>query len=301
MTESLSDPLTRALCSLEGLSVGDAFGERYFVTDAEEVIDARYLPRPPWRFTDDTQMALSIVSVLRQSGRIDQDQLGTDFSAHYDNTRGYGPAMHQLVPMIWLPGSWRMMAPRLFQGQGSFGNGAAMRVAPIGAYFADDLQASASNAALSAEVTHAHPEAIAGAMAVAVAASLACRLRGAGTLPMPAEFIEAILPFVPAGLVRDGIESARDLHPDASVNAAVATLGNGDGVSAQDTVPFVLWCAAKHLISYEEALWLTVSGLGDRDTTCAIVGGIVACCTGLEGIPDAWRQAREPLPDWHLR
>lgn len=293
-----SDPVARAFCSLEGLSVGDSFGERYFVSSAEEMIAARYLPRPPWRFTDDTQMALSIVSILRRCGHIDQDLLATDFSEHYDEMRGYGPAMNRLVPMIWLPGAWRMMAHRLFQGQGSFGNGAAMRVAPLGAYFADNLQTSASNAALSAEVTHSHPEAVAGAITVAIAASLAWQLRGAPRLPKPAEFIDLVLPYVPAGQVREGLESARDLHPDASVNAAVATLGNGDGVSAQDTVPFVLWCAAQHLDNYEEALWLTVSGLGDRDTTCAMVGGIVACCTGVEGIPAAWRQAREPLPAW---
>jgi ADP-ribosylglycohydrolase len=57
-----------------------------------------------------------------------------------------------------------------------------------------------------------------------------------------------------------------------------------------------MWCAAQHLDNYEEALWLTVSGLGDRDTTCAIVGGIVSLHTGVEGIPAAWRRAREPLP-----
>ncbi len=43
---------------------------------------------------------------------------------------------------------------------------------------------------------------------------------------------------------------------------------------------------------------LTVSGFGDRDTTCAIVGGVVSLYTGIDGIPPAWRQAREPLPDW---
>src|SRR5262245_63984537 len=69
-------------------------------------------------------------------------------------------------------------------------------------------------------------------------------------------------------------------------------------LTAPGTVPFALWCAAQHLDDYEEALWLTVSGLGDRDTTCAIAGGIVACCTGAEGIPAAWRAAREPLPEW---
>ena len=50
-------------------------------------------------------------------------------------------------------------------------------------------------------------------------------------------------------------------------------------------VHVALWCAARYLDDYEEALWLTVSGLGDRDTTCAIVGGIVACCTGSVAIP----------------
>jgi ADP-ribosylglycohydrolase len=52
-------------------------------------------------------------------------------------------------------------------------------------------------------------------------------------------------------------------------------LGSGFEVSAQDTVPFCLWCAGQHMEHWEETLWLTVAGLGDRDTTCAIVGGIV--------------------------
>jgi ADP-ribosylglycohydrolase len=62
-------------------------------------------------------------------------------------------------------------------------------------------------------------------------------------------------------------------------------------------VPFAIWSAAQHLDSYEEALWLTVSGLGDRDTTCAMVGGIVAM-SAPQTIPTVWREARERLPDW---
>jgi ADP-ribosylglycohydrolase len=81
----------------------------------------------------------------------------------------------------------------------------------------------------------------------------------------------------------------------------VAALGNGTGVSAQDTVPFALWCAGQRLGSFEEALWLTVSGLGDRDTTCAIVGGIVALYAGSEAIPAEWLQSRESLPEWAFR
>jgi ADP-ribosylglycohydrolase len=61
-------------------------------------------------------------------------------------------------------------------------------------------------------------------------------------------------------------------------------------------VPFALWCAGVHLGNYEEALWLAVEGLGDRDTICAITGGIVASFTGIEGIPGIWRTSREALP-----
>ena len=52
--------------ALEGLSVGDALGERFFGPALEVLkrIDARLLPPGPWSWTDDTQMALSIVDIL---------------------------------------------------------------------------------------------------------------------------------------------------------------------------------------------------------------------------------------------
>ncbi len=78
----------------------------------------------------------------------------------------------------------------------------------------------------------------------------------------------------------------------------VHVLGNGTHVTAQDTVPFTLWCAAHHLSDYTEAVWVAISALGDRDTTAAIVGGIVASYVGAAGIPTDWRAAREPLPEW---
>ena len=79
---------------------------------------------------------------------------------------------------------------------------------------------------------------------------------------------------------------------------AIAVLGNGTEVSAQDTVALALWCAGERLSDYEEAMWLTVSGLGDRDTTCAIAGGVVAVYSGFESIPAEWLSCRERLPEW---
>ncbi len=274
------EQLARAMCSLEGLSVGDAFGEQFFHQPdlTADYIAARILPSPPWPYTDDTQMALSIVSMLRQHGAIDQDRLAESFAERYDPSRGYGPSMHRLL--------------------GSFGNGAAMRVTPIGAFFAEAMDDVVEQAVRSAQVTHTHPEAIAGSIAVAVAAAWAWRLRHSSAPPSRAEFLDLIVPFVPSSEVLRKIHWARDLSATVSVEAAVDLLGNGTSLSAQDTVPFVLWCAGERLESYEQALWLTASGFGDVDTTCAMVGGIIALSRGVEDIPAAWRQAREPLPNW---
>jgi len=65
---------------------------------------------------------------------------------------------------------------------------------------------------------------------------------------------------------------------------------------ASDTVPFCLWCAARHVNNYQEVIWSAVSVYGDIDTNCAIVGGIVALSAGRESIPREWLKAREPLP-----
>lgn len=296
-SQDATDRMTRARLSLDGLSVGDAFGERFFVAPevVEGLIAARATPAAPWEYTDDTEMAISIVETLERYGEIDQDQLAHRFAKRYDPWRGYGPAMHGLLQRVREGEDWRELAQGQFAGQGSFGNGAAMRVAPLGAYFADDLTAVVAQARRSAVTTHAHPEGIAGAIAGAIAAAWAWRLRDERATMTAADFLDHILPSVPESNVRARLVRARDFRPDITVGAVAATLGSGQQISAQDTVPFALWCAGRYLTSYEEALWATVSGLGDRDTTCAIVGGVVALATGADRIPVEWLACREPL------
>jgi ADP-ribosylglycohydrolase len=113
--------LQRSYLSLTGLSIGDAFGDRFFVHPdiVEQLIDSRALPAPLWPFTDDTMMALSIVAILRQLGAIDQDRLARSFAERYDNTRGYGPAMHGLLHRIRMGEPWQEAAGSLFEGQGA--------------------------------------------------------------------------------------------------------------------------------------------------------------------------------------
>ncbi len=149
-------------------------------------------------------------------------------------------------------------------------------------------------------MTHAHPEGIIGAVAVAVAASLAAQARISGRRLTPARLLDEVMPFVIDGQVRRGISRARTLLA-ASVAEAAYELGNGSLVIAGDTVPFTLWCAARFLDDYPAAITACIQAGGDVDTTAAIVGGIVAAHTGVDGIPAGWLASREPLPDWVAR
>lgn len=283
--------------ALEGLSIGDGFGDRFFDMTVTDRIHYRVPPDAPWDYTDDTNMALSIYEILRLHGTIDPDVLALSFGEHYDHQRKYGSAMHNLLRLYAEGGPWSL-AQKLFEGQGSYGNGAAMRIAPLGAYFADDLDQVVEQARVSALVTHTHHEGIVGAIAIAVAAAYATRLKGSPA-PSRAEFLQMILPHVPESEVRSGLSRVASLQTKHASHVA-AMVGNGSLISAQDTVPYALWCAASHLDDFEEALWTAVSGFGDIDTNCAIVGGIVACYVGEEGLPQDWIARREALPEWSL-
>ena len=290
-------PVQRARLSLDGLSLGDTFGERFFGPNEKVVprIEQREVPLGKWRYTDDTEMALSIVEVLEKRGEIDQDLLAKRFAERMGDMRGYGAGTYKLLCGVRTGVPWQRLSRSGFDGMGSFGNGAAMRVAPLGGYFAErELEFVAQQARLSAEVTHMHPEGIAGAIAIAVAAALAWRAREQAA-PLGREWIEQVRDATPSGYTRDGIEQALALKEDASIADAAVTLGNGSGVTAADTVPLCLWVTARHSRDFVEALWQTVSALGDRDTTCAIVGGIVALCVGENGLPLEWFARRESL------
>lgn len=270
-----------------GLAVGDALGEALDTTGLD-------LPPAPWRWTDDTEMACSVVHVLAVHGHLDADALAASFVAHYDEERNYGPGVDAMIREVARRGtSLAQLATETFGGTGSWGNGAAMRVAPLGAWYHDDPELAARAAAASAEVTHTHPEGVAGAVATAVAASLAAS--GASAV----ELLDEVLHRTPVGRVHDGLRDAADLA-GASAAEAAATLGTGGRLSAPDTVPLALWVAANHLDDYAAAVRTAAPVAEDVDTVCAIVGGIVAGRLGESAIPAEWRQACEPLPTWVL-
>ncbi|GLZ34192.1 hydrolase [Lentzea sp. NBRC 105346] len=284
--------LDLAYSSLDGLSVGDALGAQFFMAgrSLSDLVAGRP-PAGPWEWTDDTEMACNLVTELRDHGEVEQDRLAWKFADRCEPYRGYGAGAVVILHQIRDGVPWRSAAGAAFGGQGSCGNGAAMRVAPLGAYFADDLKTVVAQAIKSAEVTHQHPEGIAGAVAIAVASAVATMARLNGT--RPTDLLDAVLDHLPGGQVRKLTRRARSLLTK-SVAEAAYELGNGSRVTAQDTVPFALWVAATRF-DFRAAITACVEAGGDVDTTGAIVGGIVG------RPPDDWLAAREPLPDWAIR
>ena len=286
-----------AKLSLHGLALGDAFGETWFFRPADEMewlISERIVAKGPWPWTDDTAMALSLYRMLLDGGEINQDGLAGLFANAYeaDPYRNYGPSMHGVLKAIGEGEPWESVTRAQFGGQGSWGNGAAMRVAPLGAWFANDLDQVVTQAALSAAVTHAHPEATASAIAVAVAAALAV----SGVAPQA--LLAGVVARTPESEVASRLARVAGRSFTSHPQWIAGEVGCGALISAPDTVPYAIWCAARHLDDLPEALWATVSAGGDIDTTCAIVGGIVAGRTGLHAVPEEWLSAGEPLPSW---
>ena len=293
----------RADRCLEGLSVGDAFGERFFFDPkADWRMETRTPPEFPggWRWTDDTAMAAGLLRHLEVFGEIEDDNvddLAMRWATLYqhDPYRGYGPHIQGLLTSIYAGGDWRTLAKEPFDGTGSMGNGSAMRVGPLGAWFVgrrDEPKFVADQARRSADVTHPHPEGQSGAIAIALATAFGCD-RSADEVK--AGLFNYVLPHLPEGPTKRGVEEAAGMPHDAEPHDVGRYLGNGKRVTCPDTVPLCLWVAAAYAGRYEDAMWATVSTRGDVDTTCAIVGGMVALHEGAT-IPPAWLKARHALP-----
>lgn len=237
-------------------------------------------------------MGRAVVQCLNVHKKIEPTALARLLAKEYhrEPTRGYGTIAHTILDEIWQGRSWQQAAGAVFDGKGSFGNGAAMRAAPIGAYFAEDTWRVIDESRRSAMVTHAHVEGQAGAIAVALAAAWVVKAQDLNGRIM----LDWVWTHTPHGETRDNLERALNFSLSREPKEAAALLGSGERVTAQDTVPFALWCAARHLDSYSDALWSTVTGGGDMDTTCAIVGSIVALCAP-DGIPKEWKSRTEPV------
>lgn len=188
------------------------------------------------RFTDDTVLTVAIATAILD--RVDYAASLRAWGRKYPNA-GYGGAFY-----AWLGAPDR--GP-----YNSWGNGAAMRVSPVGWAF-DTLEEVLREAQRTAEVTHNHPEGVKGAQATALAVFLA--RSGSPKEEIKSEIIR-----------RFGYDLSRTLEEIRP--------GYTFDVSCQGTVPEAL-TAFLESAGYEDAVRQAVSLGGDSDTLACITGGI---------------------------
>ena len=187
-------------------------------------------------FTDDSVLSFATAKVLLDGG---------DYAATYQRfaraypDRGYGGRF----------GKWMWLKdPKPYY---SFGNGSAMRVAPVGFAFAD-AETTLVEAKRSAEVTHNHPEGIKGAQAVALAIWMARQ-----------------------GEDRDAIRQAieKQFGYDLSRTCDLIREVNKFDETCQGSVPEAITCFLESM-DFEDCIRLSISIGGDSDTIACIAGGI---------------------------
>ncbi len=161
--------LDRFLGCLLGHAVGDAVAAPYKALDAQTIYynfgSTRALVDEPLQpelcYTDDTQLSIAVAEALIERGKIEEDSLCRAFVANYSPNRGYGQGARRIIEAMGTGGDWRSLTHSIFPG-GSLGNGAAMRAAPVGLLFHNDLNRVAEEAKRSAFPTHIHPIGIEG-------------------------------------------------------------------------------------------------------------------------------------------
>lgn len=229
-------------------------------------------------------MAVGAAESLIACHGFDGSHMADTFVRNYEREpwRGYGPGPPRVFRRIKSGAPWDRAAEEIYPG-GSFGNGAAMRVAPVGLFYHRDPVKLREVAYLSAQITHAHPLGKEGAALQAFAVALAALLGPSGS---PEDFLERLAAFVAERIYRDKLEKAKDLLGAADATEVAVRLGNG--VEAFNSVPAAICCFLRHPGSFEEAVVEAASLGGDADTIASMTGAISGAWLGIESIPEEW-------------
>jgi poly(ADP-ribose) glycohydrolase ARH3 len=267
---------------LLGLAVGDAAGAPYEGLPADNIFwgygtGSALLDPPPGealRYTDDTEMMVGLAQTLAEHGRVLEEPLCRAFAANYHPERGYGRGARLVIEAMAGGGDWRAVAAGHFPG-GSFGNGAAMRVAPVGLLFCHDLDRVMEEARQSALPTHVHPLGVEGAQVLAVAVALALR---PGPLDRRA-FYRELLRRATSEEFRWALSAAARLRRGDTVSFL------GSSLEAHRSVVTAIACFAGSPDNFEDAVARAI-GLGDdTDTLAAMAGALCGARLGVAGVP----------------
>lgn len=285
--------------TLIGCAVGDALGaplegkSREDIAQIDSLADTfrPYLTHPVGQYTDDTQQTLAIVKSIVAAGDVDGATIASEFVKLWESGSviGAGPVAKQAVERLIDGIPWQDAG----SPEGLPLNGAAMRVSPIGLWHFDRPERLEKDAEVSSIVTHRHPLAIEGAIAIATAVAYAINHTELKTT----DFLRTVSQSVAQRNVEfaDRIQQIDDwlkLTETEALEGIVSASGQppakrGFGISAfvVPTVLVSLYAFLRSSKDYVATVERAIQAGGDVDTTAAISGAISGAHNGIDAIP----------------
>jgi poly(ADP-ribose) glycohydrolase ARH3 len=236
-------------------------------------------------YSDDTEMMIGIMEALRKDPCFDPALAARQFLANFHPLRNYGTRIYGIMDQLRKGAAWDQV------GTDSWGNGGAMRIAPIGFFFYDDGELLRKNALLCTRITHRHPEAMAGALAQAMAVGMATHRGIMGETMDRLAFLEEIVQGV------EGVDSAmaaeikriKELDTGGDLEARIERIARTfpRDVSAIGAVPAAI---ASFLINddFPATVVTAINCGGDTDTIGAMAGALAGAYYGYSSIPAGW-------------
>lgn len=268
---------------LLGTAVADAMGvpfEKKLVNYPELVawdgltyLGSEHHKLLPGQYSDDTQLSLEVANSLIENQGFNADNLATRYMDWFFSGRARGFGTTTKLAMLNLQSGIHWSESGI---AGSMGNGTAMRSAPFGVYYRNDIYSLVNICKIDSAITHASPDAEAGSIAIALAAAYAVNNQLDNLL-------EKIWNQLPDSKVKTTIYSLDSLLNSPNITPAQALRVLGTKADVRETVPAALYCFLK-FDNYHEAVVAAIKAGGDTDTTAAIVGALFGAKDGVKGM-----------------
>lgn len=288
----------KCIGSLLGTAVGDILGAGIEGLPREaifkrygEVRDFLNTGRGFGCYTDDTEMALALAHSIIQNNGVDAEHCAASYAHFYNSWRGYGAGAHAVMNALRQGADYRETGHMMFK-DGSYGNGAAMRIAPVGVVYHIKGNETLKKAVFDAvQCTHVHPEGVDGALVQAKAAAILTNIDDNADFN-PATFLETLRRISTVDILKKKILYLEEvLKKDIDDETAVDFLGNG--IRASEAVACALLAAVKYHSTPVESVIKSVNFGGDTDTIGAMTGALMGALHGKEWIPPGWTDNME--------
>ena len=289
--------------ALLGIAIGDALGRPVEHKSPRDIRERhgeiRDFVSSIGSISDDTQLTRFAAHALLEGREKHPIYFADTLASELESIRSPGNATRRSIRRLrngmswWRSGEWS-----------AAGNGVAMRAAPFGLAYGNDLEALRAEVARNAVVTHASSMAVASGIVQAYAVARLARTER-GTLDPLALLAEIVA-------VLDGydhpaaIERRRGAGPDkVRLVDRIAELGDmlqlspaeafeytNNGAFVLESLPAALWSFLSRPEDSEEAIVVAVNGGYDADTVGSVVGALAGAYHGASALPERWTQAR---------